>query len=47
MQYNIMFKRHTVIRKVYEMQGGGDTPFTHIYIYICVWSPPKIYIERS
>ena len=33
MQYNIMFKTHTVIRKVYEMQGGGY-PFTHTYIYI-------------
>ena len=28
-----MFKRHTVIRKVYEMQEGGDTPLP-IYIYI-------------
>ena len=27
-----MFKRHTVIRKVYEMQGG-DTPLP-IYIYL-------------
>ena len=30
-----MFQRHTVIRKVYEMQGGGY-PFTHISIYIYV-----------
>ena len=36
-----MFKRHTVIRKVYEMQGGGY-PFTHIYIYKALTHRPAI-----
>ena len=40
-----MFKRHTVIRKVYEMQGGGY-PFTHIYIYIYIYILISLFIHH-